>query len=421
MSEPAAPPSQPRPIRVRVVETLRDVAAADWDAVACPAVACPAVAEAAHAESDSQEDHANPFISHAFLSALEQSDSAVARTGWSGAHVLIEDEQGRLEACAPCYLKPHSMGEYVFDHGWADAYERAGGSYYPKLQVCVPFTPATGRRLLTGSEQPGGPLTTALVAGLRAVGERTGASSTHITFATRAEWEAAGSLGLLQRTDQQFHWLNRAYATYDDFLAGLASRKRKALKRERREALANGITIERLTGAAITERHWDDFYAFYMDTGARKWGRPYLTRAFFSLVSERMADRILLVMARRDGRYIAGAINFIGANALYGRNWGCIEDHPFLHFEVCYHQAIDFAIERGLARVEAGAQGEHKLARGYEPVTTHSMHDIADPALRRAVADFLVRERRAVERMADALGEATPFRKGPGSEPERDA
>lgn len=410
MSEPSPPPSQPRPIRVRVIDTLRDVAAADWDACARPGP-----------EADPQEDVANPFTSHAFLLALEESRSAVARTGWAGAHVLIEDEAGRLEACAPCYLKTHSMGEYVFDHGWADAYERAGGSYYPKLQVSVPFTPATGRRLLTGDERPGGPRMAALIAGLRAVRERASASSTHITFTTRAEWEAAPSLGLLQRTDQQFHWFNRGYGSYDDFLAILASRKRKALKRERRDALANGITIERLTGAAITERHWDDFFAFYMDTGARKWGRPYLTREFFSRISETMAERILLVMAKRDGRSIAGAINFIGANALYGRNWGCIEDHPFLHFEVCYHQAIDFAIERGLARVEAGAQGEHKLARGYEPVTTYSLHDIADPALRRAVADFLVRERRAVERMAEALGDATPFRKTDGNEPERDA
>jgi predicted N-acyltransferase len=354
----------------------------------------------------------NPFLSFDFLSALEEAGCAVQRTGWQAHHLRLESGDGRLLGALPCYAKSHSQGEYVFDHGWADAFERAGGSYYPKLQCSVPFTPVTGPRLLVTRGEDEASVKAGLAAALKAVTDRLGVSSAHITFLPQADMPALEQAGFLHRTDKQFHFFNEGFASYDDFLATLASRKRKALKKERREALAGGIAIERLTGKAITERAWDDFFAFYMDTGGRKWGRPYLNRKFFSLIGERMADDILLVMAKRDGRYIAGAINFIGSDALYGRNWGCIEDHPFLHFEVCYHQAIDFAIERGLKVVEAGAQGEHKLARGYRPVTMHSAHYIAHPGLRRAVADYLGRERAEVAAMSDYLDEHTPFRKG---------
>ncbi|OQP88013.1 GNAT family N-acetyltransferase [Rhizobium rhizosphaerae] len=354
----------------------------------------------------------NPFVSHAYLSALEESGSATAKTGWLGQHLLIEDEAGGLLGALVCYLKNHSQGEYVFDHGWADALERAGGQYYPKLQCCVPFTPATGPRLLTAIGTDPEATGAALTAGLQELTRRLGASSAHVTFLPEAELESFDDAGFLHRMDQQFHFTNAGYGSHDDFLETLASRKRKALKKERRAALENGISIDWLTGSDLTEDIWDQFFAFYMDTGSRKWGRPYLTRRFFSLIGERMPEDILLVMAKREGRYIAGAINFIGEDALYGRHWGCIEDHPFLHFEVCYHQAIDFAIARKLARVEAGAQGEHKLARGYLPVTTHSMHHIAHPGLRRAVEAYLERERRDVEAMGDMLSEHGPFRKG---------
>ncbi len=325
-------------------------------------------------------------------------------------HVLVEDEAGTLLGAAPCYLKSHSMGEYVFDHSWADAYTRAGGRYYPKLQVAVPFTPATGPRLLVPNGSQADGVRSYLIAGLRALRDQTGASSIHATFLQDADLEALTSEEFLRRDDQQFHWFNEGYKDFDGFLEALASRKRKAIRRERRDALANGISVEWLTGTDITEAHWDAFFAFYMVTGSRKWGRPYLYRRFFSLIGERMADLVLLVMAKRNGRYIAGAINFIGAKRLYGRNWGCIEDHPFLHFEVCYYQAIDFAIARGLDRVEAGAQGEHKLARGYKPVITSSAHDIADPSLRRAIRAYLDQERLYVSEAADELSGATPFK-----------
>jgi uncharacterized protein len=366
----------------------------------------------AQLESAAGGDPACPFVTHAFLSALEESGCVGAGTGWSPAHILVEDEQERLIAAAPCYLKTHSMGEYVFDHAWADAYTRAGGRYYPKLQLSIPFTPVTGPRLLVRPDADVEYAQGALVAGIRALRQQTGASSIHATFLPRAQFEALTEQGFLGRIDQQFHWFNEGYANFDGFLESLASRKRKVIRRERREALEPGITVERLTGSAITEAHWDAFHTFYEDTGARKWGRPYLNRRFFSLIGERMADRILLVMAKREGRYIAGAINFIGRETLYGRNWGCIEDHPFLHFELCYYQAIEYAIEAGLKRVEAGAQGEHKLARGYRPVTTYSAHDIADPGLRRAIADYLMRERGYVEAVGEELEEALPFRRG---------
>jgi predicted N-acyltransferase len=357
------------------------------------------------------ENGYNPLVSFAFLSALEDSGCAVRRTGWQGHHLRLETAQGRLLGAVPCYLKSHSQGEYVFDHGWSDAFERAGGRYYPKLQCAVPFTPVTGPRLLVGKGEDPDAVRAGLAAGLKMVTDKLGVSSAHVTFAQENDVATLEAAGFLHRTDQQFHFFNEGFSTYDDFLATLASRKRKAMKKERREALTDGITIDWLTGKDLTEKAWDDFFAFYMDTGSRKWGRPYLNRQFFSLIGERMADDILLVMARRNGRYIAGAINFIGSDALYGRNWGCIEDHPFLHFEVCYHQAIDFAIERKLKVVEAGAQGEHKLARGYRPVTMHSAHYISHPGLRNAVADYLQRERREVERMSDYLEEHTPFRK----------
>lgn len=358
-----------------------------------------------------QENGYNPLVSFAFLSALEDSGCAVRRTGWQGHHLRLETSQGRLLGAVPCYLKSHSQGEYVFDHGWSDAFERAGGRYYPKLQCAVPFTPVTGPRLLVNKGENASTVKAGLAAGLKAVTEKLGVSSAHVTFAQESDVAALEAAGFLHRTDQQFHFFNEGFSSYDDFLATLASRKRKAMKKERREALADGISIDWLTGRDLTEKAWDDFFAFYMDTGGRKWGRPYLNREFFSLIGERMADDILLVMARRNGRHIAGAINFIGSDALYGRNWGCIEDHPFLHFEVCYHQAIDFAISRKLKVVEAGAQGEHKLARGYRPVTMHSAHYIAHPGLRNAVADYLGRERREVERMGEYLEDHTPFRK----------
>jgi uncharacterized protein len=379
---------------MRVVPSLADIPAGAWDA--CAKGADPAV---------------NPFVSHAFLRALEVSGCVGGRTGWTPAHLLIEQEGSGLVAAAPCYLKSHSQGEYVFDHGWADAIERAGGQYYPKLQVSSPFSPVTGPRLLIRHGEDRAVAIAALVKGLRLLREQTGASSIHLTFLPGPDWEALGGFGFLQRTDQQFHWSNAGYASFDAFLETLASRKRKAIRKERAAALANGIRIRHFTGPDVTATHWDAFFAFYMDTGGRKWGRPYLNRAFFAEIGRTMSDQVLLVMAERAGRLIAGAINFIGHDTLYGRNWGCIEDHPFLHFEICYYQAIAYAIANGLRRVEAGAQGEHKLARGYMPVTTYSAHDIADPRLRRAVADHLERERRQVEAMKDVLTEHGPFRK----------
>ncbi len=350
----------------------------------------------------------NPFVSHAFLSALEESGSATPETGWAPRHLALRDAGGALLAAVPCYLKSHSQGEYVFDHGWANAFERAGGRYYPKLQASVPFTPATGPRLLSVDLAGKHGAAQALASMCGALD----ASSVHVTFAPEPEIAVLAEAGFLHRTDQQFHFLDRGYGNFAGFLDSLASRKRKDLRKERERALEEGITIEWLNGSFITEEALDAFFLFYMETGSRKWGRPYLTRAFFSLVAERMGEDVLLVMARRNGRYIAGAINFIGDGVLFGRNWGCIEYHPFLHFEVCYYQAIDFALSRGLGRVEAGAQGDHKLARGYEPVTTHSAHYIRHPGLRRAVADYLEQERRAVARAAEELAGMTPFRKG---------
>ncbi|MER8378871.1 GNAT family N-acetyltransferase [Mesorhizobium sp. M0092] len=385
-------------LSIRIAAGIGAFTSAEWDSLA-------------GTTRGEAENAYNPLVSFAFLSALEDSGCAVRRTGWQGHHLRLETAQGKLLGAVPCYLKSHSQGEYVFDHGWSDAFERAGGRYYPKLQCAVPFTPVTGPRLLVGKREDSPTVKAGLAAGLKAVTDKLGVSSAHVTFAPEDDVQILAAAGFLHRTDQQFHFFNEGFSSYDDFLSTLASRKRKAMKKERREALADGISIDWLTGKDLTEKAWDDFYAFYMDTGSRKWGRPYLNRDFFSLIGERMADDILLVMAKRNGRYIAGAINFLGSDALYGRNWGCIEDHPFLHFEVCYHQAIDFAISRKLKVVEAGAQGEHKLARGYRPVTMHSAHYIAHPGLRNAVADYLQRERREVERMSEYLEEHTPFRK----------
>lgn len=399
MTTPATANAPEPVLQVRAVPGMARFDAAEWDA-------CATSPETLGAGDETF----NPFTCHAFLSALEEAGCVSRRTGWLPLHVRVERE-GRLVGAAPCYLKSHSQGEYVFDHGWADAYERAGGSYYPKLQVSVPFTPVTGPRFLIAPGEDPDTAASAIVAGLRALRAETEASSIHVTFARAREAEQAEAVGMLTRIDQQFHWENEGYAGFDDFLGALASRKRKAIKRERREALSQGITVEHKTGADISEADWDAFYEFYQDTSARKWGRPYLNRAFFSLIGARMPERILLVIAKNAGRPIAGAINFIGDTALYGRNWGCIEDHPFLHFEVCYYQAIDFAIARGLKRVEAGAQGEHKLARGYRPVPMHSAHDIADPALARAVADYLKRERSHVNAAIAAYEAMSPFRR----------
>ncbi|HEY0328341.1 MAG TPA: GNAT family N-acetyltransferase [Rhodopseudomonas sp.] len=394
-------------ISLEAVGSVSQIAAEEWDACAVAPLqpgASPGNSVCVPAASF------NPFTSHAFFAALEASKSACARTGWGPRHLVARQEDS-VVGIVPCYLKSHSQGEYVFDRGWADAYQRAGGRYYPKLQVSVPFTPATGPRLLIRAGVDAAEVGTALANGLIALCDVSKASSVHVTFAREAEWRFLAQQGFLQRTDQQFHWHNAGYRSFDDFLATLASRHRKAIKRERRDALVDGISIEALTGAAITEEAWDAFFEFYMDTGSRKWGRPYLTRAFYSEIGRTMSEHVLLVMAKRNGRFIAGAINFIGGDTLFGRHWGAIEHHPFLHFEVCYYQAIDFAIARGLATVEAGAQGEHKIARGYLPQTTYSAHYIADPALRRAVADYLKQERAYVAAAARELTEAGPFRK----------
>ena len=348
----------------------------------------------------------NPFLSHAFLSALEESGSATARTGWQPVPILINGEDGVLAAAMPAYAKSHSQGEYVFDHAWADAFEQAGGDYYPKLQIAVPFTPVPGRRLLVRDPALAPPL----IAAAEAVVRNNGLSSAHATFIDEAEVPLFEQAGWLIRIDRQFHWHNEGFAAFDDFLASLASRKRKAIRKERAAAL-EGLTVRHLTGAEITEAHWDAFWTFYQDTGARKWGQPYLTRSFFSLLGERMADRLLLVFAERDGRPIAGALNLIGGDTLYGRYWGAVEEVPHLHFEICYYQAIDFAIGHGLARVEAGAQGGHKLARGYRPVPTFSAHFIANPGFRDAVARYLETERRAVAEDIEELAEMTPFKR----------
>ncbi|NWK95016.1 GNAT family N-acetyltransferase [Sphingobium lactosutens] len=364
------------------------------------------VADLPKAEWDACTGPANPFVSWDFLVALERSGSVGETTGWQPLPLVIDDADGRIAAAAPLYAKSHSQGEYVFDHGWADAWERAGGQYYPKLQIAAPFSPVPGPRLLLRDADAA----PALIAGIETLVERNGLSSAHATFIAPNEVPLFEAAGWLIREDSQFHWTNRGYACFDDFLAGLSSEKRKNIRKERRRAV-EGLEIVHLTGSDLTEAHWDIFWHFYQDTGARKWGRPYLTRAFFSILGETMADKVLLMLALRDGQPIAGALNLIGADTLYGRYWGCSEDVPNLHFELCYYQAIDVAIARGLCRVEAGAQGGHKLARGYAPEPTWSAHYIPNPGFRRAVAEFLLTERTDVQRDRQWLSQRTPFRK----------
>lgn len=357
-------------------------------------------------EWDACAGTANPFVSHAFLSALERSGSATPEQGWQPLPIAIDGADGRLAGVLPAYAKSHSQGEYVFDHGWADAFQQAGGQYYPKLQIAVPFSPVPGPRLLMRDPA----IAPALIAAAEAVVTQHDLSSAHATFIAPEQVPVFEAAGWLIRTDSQFRWTNEGYADFDAFLGALASRKRKAIRRERSAAI-EGLEIIHLTGSAITEAHWDAFWQFYQDTGARKWGRPYLTRSFFSMIGEAMADKLLLIFAQRGDQLIAGALNLIGEDTLYGRYWGAVEDVPFLHFEICYYQAIDAAIARGLLHVEAGAQGGHKLARGYAPVTTWSAHYIANPGFRRAVAGFLEAERQAVAHDMERLDEMTPFRK----------
>lgn len=377
-------------VTLTVHDGIADIGAAAWDACAGPT--------------------GDPFVSYDFLHACEASGSATLATGWAPRHLALRNETGTVLGVMPLYLKGDSQGEYVFDHSWADAFERAGGRYYPKLLGAVPFTPATGPRFLSHSDADATTVREALLQGALALVERLGVSSLHVNFPTGADWRAMGAAGLLQRQDMQFIWRNAGYATFDDFLAALSSNRRKTIRRERREAAA-GLDIRVLTGADLTEAHWDAFFAFYLDTGSRKWGRPYLTRDFFSRIGSTMADRIALVMAFRDGQPIAGALNLIGRDALYGRQWGALEEVPFLHFELCYYQAIEFAISRGLARVEAGAQGEHKIARGYLPSLVWSAHHIVHPGLREAVAHYLEGERPAVAAgIAELTADQSPYR-----------
>ncbi|NBU28128.1 MAG: N-acetyltransferase [Caulobacteraceae bacterium] len=371
---------------VRIHRRIADIGQSAWDACA---------------------GGGNPFVSFDFLDILEASGCATDRTGWAPHHLSIEDEAGQIAAVMPLYLKSHSQGEYVFDWSWADAYERAGGRYYPKPS---PFSPATGPRLLVRPDIDADEGRQMLLGGALTLCEKLGASGLHVTFPNETDWTFLTAAGLLPRQDQQYHWTNAGYQTFDDFLAALSSNRRKTIRRERRDAQA-GVEILALSGSDLTEEHWDAFFGFYMDTGSRKWGRPYLNRRFFSLLQARMADRVLLVMARREGRWIAGALNLIGDDCLFGRNWGCVEDRPFLHFELCYYQAIEQAIRLGLPRVEAGAQGQHKIARGYLPSPVYSAHWIADPMLRDPVARFLDQERAAVQGEMDYLAEEySPFR-----------
>jgi predicted N-acyltransferase len=387
--------AQEQEVEIRVLRSLRDIDAAEWDACACP-------------EAVDRARPRDPFTTYRFLSALEDSGSVGAGTGWQPQY-LTATIDGQLIGVAPMYVKSHSQGEYIFDHNWAHAYERAGGRYYPKLQIAVPHTPATGRRFLIrpGFEQAG---MAALTQGAVELAANNRVSSLHVTFCTGDEAKRGEALGLMARKSQQFHWLNDGYADFDAFLATLNSRKRKNIRKEREGAQGFGGTIQRFTGDSLRPDHWEAFWTFYQDTGARKWGTPYLTRRFFDLAQERLRDDMVLVLAERNGRWVAGALNFIGAETLFGRYWGCSEHHPFLHFELCYYQAIDIAIERGLARVEAGAQGQHKLARGYLPTPTWSLHWIGDPGFREAIAHYLEAESEAVDEEISVLREYGPFK-----------
>lgn len=378
-------PEKGEDIIARVAAGVSEIDPADWDACA---------------------RRGNPFVSHAFLSALEESGSVGPGTGWQPAPILVENSAGEIAGALPAYVKGHSQGEYVFDHSWADAWHRAGGNYYPKLQIAAPFTPVPGPRLLSGDARA----TRHLIAAAEAITDRNGLSSAHATFVEETQLDAFRAANWLIREGIQYHWFNQGFQNFDDFLGALSSRKRKAIRKER-AAAQERVTIRSLRGAEIEERHWDAFWRFYQDTGARKWGRPYLERSFFSIVGETMKEDIILYLAEIDGTPIAGALNFLGKEALYGRYWGCTVDVPFLHFELCYYRAIETAIKLGLSRVEAGAQGEHKLARGYVATPTWSAHYIPDPGFRAAVSDFLERERRAVENEIAFLGEVTPFKK----------
>ncbi|SFD89671.1 hypothetical protein SAMN04488523_103278 [Sulfitobacter brevis] len=383
-------------IEIRIIPTLSDIGQAEWDACACPEAA----------DGGRPDD---PFTTYRFLSALEQSGSVGRGTGWQPQY-LAAYAGGQLIAVAPMYAKSHSQGEYIFDHNWAHAYEQAGGRYYPKLQIAVPHTPATGRRFLTRPEFHETGLA-ALVQGALQLTENNALSSLHVTFCTEAEAQIGRDLGLMIRKNQQFHWRNENYNDFDGFLGDLSSRKRKNIRKERAQAQGFGGTIHRLTGDQLLPEHWDAFWRFYQDTGMRKWGSPYLTREFFNIAQDTLRDDIVLVLAERDGNWVAGALNFIGADTLYGRYWGCSEHHPFLHFELCYYQAIDIAIDQGLATVEAGAQGEHKLARGYLPTPTWSLHWLRDEGFSRAVAEYLNAESAAVDHEIEVLTEYGPFKR----------
>lgn len=375
---------------LRTHESLATIDAAAWDACA---------------------GDENPFVSHAFLLALEESGSATAETGWLGQHIVVEDASGQLLGCVPLYLKNHSYGEYVFDWGWADAFERAGGRYYPKLQSSVPFTPVTGPRLLVRPGPQQARVRETLMAALLRVAEVHKVSSLHLTFPTEPEWRAMGEAGYLQRQGLQYHWHNADYEDFDAFLGALNARKRKAIKKERRAAQESGLTIRALRGAEITGDHWEAFYRFYLATIDKKWSQNYLTQEFFHLLGERLGDKVLLISAEDGDRPVAAALNLVGKERLYGRNWGCAADVRFLHFECCYYQAIDWAIGQGLKVVEAGAQGQHKVQRGYLPVATYSAHWIADSGFRAAVADFLRREQRAVDQEIEIVTDLGPFKR----------
>ncbi|MEM7523079.1 MAG: GNAT family N-acetyltransferase [Pseudomonadota bacterium] len=392
--------SEDKGFAVEVLSGLAGIDAAAWDACACP-------------ETADGGRPIDPFTTHRFLSALEDSGSASEREGWIARHIAARGPDDRLVGVMPLYGKTHSQGEFVFDHNWAHAFESAGGDYYPKLQASVPFTPATGRRMLTAKDAPEA-ADLALLQGAMQLTETNELSSLHITFCTEAEWLRGGAYGLLRRQDQQFHWERQGAEDFDAFLTSLASRKRKNLKKERARAVEDGVTIHRLTGDDIRPEHWDAFWWFYQDTGMRKWGRPYLTREFFEIAQANLRDDILLILCERDGRWIAGALNFIGRETLFGRYWGCTEPLPFLHFETCYYQAMDAAFDLGLQRVEAGAQGAHKLARGYLPTPTYSLHYVVNPGFRRAVEDYLERERHAVDEEIEFLSRRGPYRKGAG-------
>jgi len=376
-------------ISVQVVTRIADVSAADWDACA---------------------GGENPFVSHAFLHALESSGSVTSETGWLPQHLVAADEAGRVAACMPIYLKNHSYGEYIFDWGWAEAFERAGGNYYPKLQSAVPFTPAMGPRLLVRPDADE-KYFDVLTAGMIQLARQHNVSSLHVTFPTKDQWDRLGNTGFLQRTSKQFHWENRGYENFDEFLASLNSRKRKAIKKERRQVEEQGVTLHRLPGDDLTEDHWDIFYGYYVNTIDRKWGRPYLTREFFSMLGETLADLAVLVIAEHDGKPVAGALNLVGSDTIFGRNWGCSEHFKFLHFEACYYQAIDYAIENKLQWVEAGAQGPHKIQRGYLPREVYSAHWIEDPNFRSAVSRFIDQERRDVDYEINGLMDYSPYRK----------